>query len=413
MGVNKLPTKNLNKSMKYYLILILNVLVLLTNAQPAKNNASSVFDFYNYPPSYNKTRYKIAVLTPMFLDSFDLAKSLTKIPSYAMPGLDFYQGIKIANDTLNNLGYKADVYVFDSKSRFMNIENLIASDKLDSVDVIIGNIGGADLKTMANFASTKKINFISAVSPADADQSNNPYFTLLQPRLITHIERIHKQIANKYNAKQPILFIHRNLPNENNAYSYYKNDPITKGAMSKEVLLNDDLIEANALENLIKKDVENVIILGLLDPKTAYDNLKVIQDLVNKGYKFSIYGMPTWDNIKALKSTDEFKDMDIYFTSAMLIDKQTKPYQFIQKSYKEKMGTPITEIVYKGFEALYFCTTLLDKYGTPFNTHLSDNSGSFVTPYRILPVIDNKNFKYFENKYLYLTHYYNGVLTYE
>ncbi len=381
-------------------------------AQTANLKSASVNDFYNYGKAINKTKYKIAVLTPMYLDSFDLKKNLTKIPAFAMPGIDFYQGIKIANDTLNNLGYKADVYVFDSKSRFMNIDNLILSDKLDSVDVIIGNIGGQDLKTMAQFAKQKKVNFISAVSPADGEQSENPFFTLMQPRLVTHIDRIHKSVANKHSDKN-ILFIHRAVLNEQNAFNYYKNNAITKTGSAKEVILKEELIEESALEKLLTVEKENVIILGLLDPNVAYNNLTVLQKLADKGFKFHIYGMPTWENIKALKSADEFTNMDIYFTSAFLIDKQTKPYQFIQKAYKENMGGTCSDIVYKGFETMYFCTTLLDKFGSPFNNNIGDNSGSFVTPFKITPVKENNAFKYFENKFLYMVHYYNGILTYE
>ena len=148
-----------------------------------------------YPKPIKKERYKVAIITPMFLDSVALEPTLTKIPKFMMPGLDFYKGIQLAADTLKQLGFKLDIYVHDSRSDSLNVNELIRSGTLDSMDLIIGNASVFDLKLLAEFGLEKKINFISAVSPADAGQEANPYFTILQPRLVSHIEKLHKSIS--------------------------------------------------------------------------------------------------------------------------------------------------------------------------------------------------------------------------
>ncbi len=60
--------------------------------------------FYRYPVATKKAKYNIAVFTPMFLDSVDIADRLTRIPDFMKPGLDFYQGVEIAADTLRRKG---------------------------------------------------------------------------------------------------------------------------------------------------------------------------------------------------------------------------------------------------------------------------------------------------------------------
>ncbi|MBK8683970.1 MAG: hypothetical protein IPN26_02750 [Bacteroidetes bacterium] len=66
---------------------------------------------FSYPPAQKKEKYNIAVLSPMFLDSVDLEKNLTRIPKFMMPGIDFYQGVRIAADTLKNAGFKLNLFI--------------------------------------------------------------------------------------------------------------------------------------------------------------------------------------------------------------------------------------------------------------------------------------------------------------
>jgi hypothetical protein len=55
----------------------------------------------------------------------------------------------------------------------------------------------------------------------------------------------------------------------------------------------------------------------------------------------------------------------------------------------------------------------LRKNGTPFNKFLSDNSSTFITPYKILAVKDEGKLMFYENKFLYLLKHEDGVMTYE
>lgn len=365
-----------------------------------------------YPTPIKKERYKIAVLTPLFLDSIDLEKNLAHIPKFMMPGLDFYQGIQIAADTLRKQGFKLDIYIHDSKSNYLNVQNIIESDKLDSMDLIIGNASVSDLKLLGEFAKSKKINFVSAVSPSDADQVNNPYFTILQPRLASHIEKMHKHI----NARHPednVFYIHGSSQSEKNGLNYFQNDLINSiPGRYKAIELMDENLMMSQLRKNIDSNYNTTIVLGILDPSTTYKYLKVLAPFAEK-YNLTVYCMPTTEAIKSLSKTDEFPNMPVYYTTAYIIDKITPASMFITKKYKARMGGMTTDVVYKGFESLYYFANLMKKYGVPFNERLSDNSNSFITPYKIMPVKEKGILQFNENKFLYLMKYENGIMSYE
>jgi ABC-type branched-subunit amino acid transport system substrate-binding protein len=407
-------------------ILLSYLLILLAQNSLAQKNSSnttvtivpkkSVFDFYSYAKATKKDRYKIALITPLYLDSFDLAKNLVPLPKYASPGIDFYVGGLIACDALNNMNVPLDFYVYDSKSRFMNMNTLVESDKLDSMDAIIGNVSASDLNILANFAKAKKINFISAVSPADGGQTNNPFFTLLQPRLTTHVEKIYRTVnVNEANAN--VIFIHRDVSNEINANNYFKNAQTANGAKNKIIpkliTLEDDTISLEQLKESLDGTKENVIVCAILDPQVAYENLIQIQHLASLGYKIKVYGMPNWDNIKSLKDADEFPDLEVYFTTPQLLEKSTASMNYVQTEFKKRMGTNSTDMTLKATNAVYYYASLLAKNGVPFNEKMNDVSISFTTPLNILPTYESGKFKYWENKFLYLVKYKNGLQTYE
>lgn len=403
--------------MKTRLFLIVLLISTITDAwaqrglQVEEQRADEV-QFFKYPVRQKKDRYKVAVLTPMYLDSVNWESNLTKLPKFMMPGLDFYQGVMIAADTLRNLGYKLDVYVYDSKSNVFDVRSLIESDKLDSMDLIIGNASVNDLKLVADFAKKNLINFVSAVSPSDAGQEFNPYFTILQPRLVSHIERIHKHI-HMHNTEDNVFFLHRNLSAEKNALNYFKNDILY--AMPRrftEIELKSDSVSLKQLSAKIDSNYATTIVLGVLDASVSYTILKQLAPLA-KSHKLQVYCMPTAEAIKALSKTDEFPGMTIFHTTSYLVDRITPTSTYISKAYKEKMGGIPSDVVYKGFESLYFFATLMKRYGVPFNEKIGDNAYSLITPYKIVPVKENGKLRFYENKYLYIVRHENGIMTYE
>lgn len=403
---------------KINLLLFISLLVcnIILHGQPVVTveKPTTITKAYSYPKPIKKERYKIAVLTPLYLDSVEWDKDLAHLPKFMMPGLDFYQGVQIAADTLRQQGFKLDIYIHDSKSSYLNVQTLIASDKLDSMDLIIGNASIADLKLLGDFANRKKINFVSAVSPSDADQTNNPYFTILQPRLSTHIEKMHRQINSKF-PYDNVVYVHRsNNSSEVNGLGYFKND-ILNSLPSRFVeydLTSTEAVDFKSILNKLDTTLNTTVVLGVLDAGLAY---KVLKSLSAEAKRFHLktFCMPTVESIRTFEKQDEFPDMPVFYTTSYIIDKVTPASQYITKKYKSKMGGVPSDIVYKGFESLNFFANLLLRYGTPFNNHISDNSYTFITPYKIMPVKDAGKIMYHENKFLYLIRYENGVMSYE
>lgn len=399
--------------------LLVCFVLLFVNTAKAQRGAlvteerPSQISFFKYPPAEKKDRYRVAVLTPMYLDSVAWDKNLGQLPKFMMPGLDFYQGVTIAADTLKHQGIQMDIYVFDSRSQSMNVAALIASDTLNDMDLILGNASASDLKLLADFAKKNLINFVSAVSPSDAGQQFNPYFTVLQPRLATHIEKMHRYINGRF-PEDNVVFIHRKAAAEVNALGYFKNDVLNKlpARFQSLELKNDSAIDVKALQALLDTNYRTSIVLGVLDASVTYKLLKQLAPFADR-YGLKVFCMPTTEAVKALGKPDEFNNLIVFYTSSYMIDRNTPASSYVAKAYKERMGGNPSDVVYKGFESLYYFGRLLERYGVPFNEHLSDNAYAFITPYKIMPIREKGAIRFYENKFLYLIKFQQGVMTYE
>lgn len=359
----------------------------------------------DYPPSVYKERYRVDVLVPLYLNELvknDRPVFKGKIPEKAIPGLDFYEGVKLAADTLSNFLYSIDVYVHDITDTAETPNALIRKKVLEESDLIIGAVPSQQIVGMAQFAQKHRVNFISALSPADGGVKDNPYFTLLQPSLQSHCEWIMNAVFKKYKKNNPVIFYRTAPAPDANAYNYLQAD---EDAGMKKVLCNGQLKEQQ-LKPLFDSNRVNVIVMSILD----YSYAESILLQLNKwfpAYQFEVYGMPTWKAMPSLKKPAAYPNIAVYITAPFHFDQTTPWGQAIANNYKKEAGSSKpNEMVYRGYEAMCWYAYLLTKYGTVFNDKLDDNGSAPFTRYEVKPKWDKQdNLLYLENRHIYLYRY--------
>src|SRR5690349_6084533 len=78
-------------------------------------------------------RYQVAIFTPLYLDSaFDGTGNYRYdkyFPKFINPGLEFYEGVQIALDSLQKEGAQLDVFVYDLRSGSQSLEQILQSQR--------------------------------------------------------------------------------------------------------------------------------------------------------------------------------------------------------------------------------------------------------------------------------------------
>lgn len=366
--------------------------------------------------SFGQQRLKVAVFSPLFLDSaFDAEMSYKhgkNFPKYLNSGLEFYEGIQRAADSLEKQGMPLDLYVHDSRSQNSTVNQVIGNGALDSMDLIIGHVTANEAKALASTAATKNIPFINATYPNDAGVTNNPNFVILNSTLYTHCYAIYKFIQKNY-ALAPVVSFRKKGAQEDKLKGYF--EEIARATSSvplkiKYVTLEDDFTPEDLKEHL-DEDRKTIVIAGSLDINFANILTQSLASLyINQ--PSVLFAMPTWWDATDF-SKSEFKDIEVFYSTPFYIS-PVHPFAVeLTNWFKTKFYSRPTDMFFRGYETLFHFAHLLQLNGKNFGSSLSDKRFKVFTDFDIQPVLDPKTttLDFFENKRIYFIKKVNGVVT--
>ncbi len=351
----------------------------------------------------NAQNVKIAVFAPVYLDSvFDGANyklGNNNLPKSVLPGLDFYNGIMLAVDSLNAEKQSLEILFFDTKNGDESIDLILEKNELQNISLIIASFNNrSEIKSLADFALNKNIPLVSMTFPNDGGITSNPFFALVNPTLTTHIEAIYKYIHRTFPTEN-ITILKRKGATEDMIYSSFLNmNKKTPGLplKIKTTELSDNFSTGQVFKQLDSSKL-NIILCASLNE--TFGNNLVKATTSNKNYKIIIVGMPTWDGVK-----DIGKDAEIIYTSPYNYSRTDLLGQQITNSYRNKYFGRPSDMVFKGFEAMYHFGKLLIKYNSNLISHLSDKEFKLFNEYDFQPIkLKPTNLipDYLENKKLY------------
>jgi len=359
-----------------------------------------------YPKTVIKSRYRIDVLLSLYLD--ELVKDNKPVyknyfPDKAVAGINLYEGIKLAADTLSKQGYNLDIHIHDITQAGLSPEQIVKENILDGSDLIIGGVQSYQIKPIADYAKKHQINFISMLSPADADVTNNPYFTILQPTLVTHIKKLRADIFKKYPGKNIFLFYRTTPDVDSTAFKYAWED---EEKNFKRLLVNK-MPTFSLLEKMFDSTETNIIFMPIVDYSYSQNLIEELYTLF-PDYSFEVYGLPSWRFMSKLKKADAYPNVGVNYSNPFYYDMNNKYCLDIANAYKANFAGKITELSLRGYEATMWYAYLLKRYGTVFNEKLRDNHITF-SKYEVFSQWTTDNdLLYNENTHYYIYRYQGG-----
>lgn len=360
-------------------------------------------------------KHKIAIFAPLYLDSaFDASNEYryakNVLPRFINPGLEFYEGVQLALDSLTQEGAKLEIFVYDTRSATETLEQQLARPELDDVELIIAHCSNNEMRLFSNVALTKHIPFINTAIPNDAGITGNPFFVILNPTLKTQCEGIYK-FVQKYYALDPIVVFRRGGAADDMVKTFF--DDYSKSTMSvplkmKYAALNDSFT-VDQLKLYLDSTHNTLCIAGSLDinfgKRLAYQLTSI-----NKQYPAVVMGMPTWDVIKDF-TKPEFKGTEIIYSTPFYNPRTDKVSTGITEYFNTQMYARPSDMVFRGYEITWMFSKILLQYGKDISSNLGNKQNHVFTEYDIQPVINRTTMTldYFENKKLYFLKWLDGT----
>src|SRR6202012_1543349 len=117
------------------------------------------------PVSDSNLRHQVAVFLPLYLDSaFDAGGNYRydkNFPKFINPGLEFYEGARLALDSLEKEHVLLDVQVYDTRSATLSLAQILQSPDFQRTELIIGHVANGEIQQLATAALLKNIPFIN------------------------------------------------------------------------------------------------------------------------------------------------------------------------------------------------------------------------------------------------------------
>jgi hypothetical protein len=362
----------------------------------------------------DSAKQKIAIFAPLYLDSaFDAANNYRyekSFPKFINPGLEFYEGVHLALDSLNKEKAQLEVFVLDTKSSTPVSEQVETLDS--SVGLIIAHASVQEHWLFADAARKRKIPYINVNLPNDGGITNNPWFVMLNPSLKTHVEGVYRFLQKYFSLNTVVVFSKKGSMEDQvkNILEDFSKTTASVPVKLKYVDLNDSFT-VNQLLVYFDSTKQNICVSGTFDDQF---NRRLITQLaaVSKSYKTTIVGLPTIDNISKDFIKTEFRGPEIVYGQPFYNAKTDKVSQEIISIFNTKLYARPSDMVFRGYEVMWKYSKLLTQYKSDLASNLYNKNYKVFTDFDIQPVLNKQShaLEYFENKRLYFIRWQDGVV---
>jgi hypothetical protein len=372
-----------------------------------------------FAQTHDSVKYHIAVFLPLYLDSaFDASGNYRfdqNFPKYLNPGLEFYEGLELAMDSLNKKNTPLDVTVYDTRSTKKSVQQMLDEPAFSKIQLILAYVSSADLHILANVAKNREIPFINVNFPNDAAVTGNPEYVILNSTLRAHCEALYKFVQRNW-ATSNIFYVRRSTRDDDRLRSYFaeieKNTPSVPLRM--KFVNIDNTQDISQVTHLMDSNSKTVILIGSLDENFGRAICSKLQPC-SKSYPMKILGMPTWDVITDF-NTPAYTDLEIYYTTPFYLNPADSLAAQIQLNYKTRFYSRPSDMVYRGYETTLHFGQLLEAHKGNLDGSIGERKFRIFNDFDIQPVFtmystqtgQTPTLQYLENKKLYFLKKVNG-----
>lgn len=373
--------------------------------------------FQSFAQPANKP-VKVAVLLPLYLDSafngstYKLGNN--NLPRYILPGLEFYNGVMMAVDSLQKEGQHLEVMIHDTKAKDKSLNLLLVEPEISSASFIIGSFTTKEeLKKVADFAAAHNIPLLSATYPNDGGINANMHLALLNPTLPTHVDAVYRYVQRNYSLDNIVL-----LKRKSDATDKYVADLLMDASkkypslpVKWKYIEVSDVFNPQELISHLDSTKKNIVIGATLNETFAANIVRTLNS-VKATYDGTAVGMPTWDNMPSLNRSDT-KGVEVVYSTVYSYQRSDRFLGRLAALYKNKTNGRASDMVFKGYEAMYHFTKLYLKHDSAFMSNLSDKDFRITNEFDFQPAKarkENTTPDYYENKKLYFVKKQDGAI---
>ena len=360
--------------------------------------------------SNKSTEYKVALLLPFQANKIvtDSLGNPEGIPSVSRLAIEFYEGVRLALDSLQQDGISLKLFVFDTQADTNHLKVILTNPQMQSMDLIIGPVYNSELNLAQKFAAKYHVPLISPLS-SNFVTADNPFFISANASLKSHCESIFNYIT-QHDKPSQIIFIYRNNDNEKNVMNYFNSFNQKSGNAIKFVSLTDSSSRTqSSLLSTLTDSGKNIIIIPSFSETFVYSVSKTLNAIAPQR-NITVYGMPTWKDFESLQLS-WMDTLHMHFTTNTWYQKSDSATTKLMNDYQSKFDIKPTDFSLQGYDIMQYTGELLMTYGKNITQNFTlPVHQTLMNRFMISPVINGDHTDQFENKFVFMLQFDNGTI---
>jgi hypothetical protein len=346
-------------------------------------------------PDISNRTLEVALLLPFYLnknsertyiDSSEvddygekIMEVINRDEKWVYPGstyfLDFMMGVKLALDSLQKEGISVELFCFDTEADTSVVREIVETDDLAGMDLIIGPVYQYNLSIVAPYARNLRIPIVSPLSSKGSLTDSNPYLFQIVPSIDAEFEKLASYVSNYHDDN--IILIHSGdlreedniLTLKRNLFRYFAYRTFFDDVIFKEIVYNEDFTAndtINSVEHSLSKEVENLIIVPSGQETFASEILGRLYSF-SEEYSITVLGYPTWMKFRNVE-LKYFYGLGVQIFTPFFINYDNYMVKNFLRKYKHNFNTEPDQFSYawKGYDIAWYFISGLSRYGDHF-----------------------------------------------
>ena len=297
-----------------------------------------------------KESYKVALFLPFNLDSTETLNKGTTAAAW-----EYYMGARMAFDSLEKIGLKGEVFVYDYQSRNETIDQQLAKSELKKMDLIFAPFQAKEAEKVAIWSKMNKVRVVFPVSVQSSFLNENSYAYALTPTNEFLVQLLAENVYQTHENQQIILIKSEKQEDQILYNSFLKTFKEMPPKASRPRVIEATWSDYKKYEKL----GSNIFFVFLSTEKEKV--LTLLSSYANKE-NITLFGLKEWVEFKEINSEINNK-FSFYYASPSYFSYKDPAIIPFHKQFRSKYGADLTKVACLGYDATMNIASylLLDK----------------------------------------------------
>lgn len=292
-----------------------------------------------FPSLKDKKSLSVALFLPFNLESrSEVHKSISNA------AIEYYMGAKLAIDSLSDLGFKAEFFIYDYFDKTKSLQTILEQKSFLSTDLIIAPLHQKEAEIVAEWALKNNVKMIYSVTFSNFLFENKNAYAMVTNNDIL-LEKLAKEMIRTKKNQQLVLVKSGNAA-DGLMYQHFLS------AFRAEVALeyNSKIIEANYNNyKLFTKNGRSTCFIFLSNEK---EKVIALLNHCKENKLFQVVGLKEWIDYKEINGEINNK-FSFYYMAPSYFSYNDPALKTFHKLYRKNYNADLTKMACLGYDVVY------------------------------------------------------------